>query len=1054
MDGVVSAAGVDDHILSRLVSGSGIRANHGVIVVTIREAEFEGLEALGIDSVEWQAVCAEAGGDTDAFHALEFVKEQLSGLVAILGKHRRSVRLFADLHHTRNVAADADLSGCRQSLLIVDHKAVAGSFELVPTDNDEAAANARYVENAGRSKGERWRINRDLRRLDNLLLRNQGADFVMECEVRNRDLHLRVEDEERSEDQARLEVGRVVGKDVCVASVKTDVRVGKPGRTLEDLDVVCDEVCSERLHGLSGEDRSKEVYAEGEAAQIVRPRRVLHDRRELDAERWRLVFKCRRIKHKCRRLTADVNGVVAGTAHECRLEERAGREHVDIVRTAAAIDLDGFDVGEVHNASGSGDVGIGNDERVPNRGANDDDRVDAGSAVDLHGCVLDIVVAVFAAAAKERCEIGDFVLVLGVLAQDEEGLEQEAIVPISAVEIQHCAVVVHLEAVVLVAAKDGERGRVSVGEIVGIDDRYSIRELERTVAGIGLQRNGRDRDIVVARTHVDDGVNHRVVRQECVRARESVDAHAIDFAVAEQVADCLRPIANCHCSYPLRTNAECVQRDLIRPVRAIDDQFIAARSSTRVVNREAGRVRAVEVDDVVFVQTSLGAESDAAVVERNGAGERCDSECARTHADESVDVVDDHHVVSVATLEFGVFKDAGVVARIERAFENGGSRPGVTAVAEREAHRRTEREILRVLGCLQAGFLGLLVEVVRLEEGAATHHVGAVCRDLRHYIVGTRRRKCDHPRRGVRAGADDAEIRSRDCTQRCLHRGCRGIPCERNSRLPAIVERECSAGRIAGNPLHDIHRARCFRCDGDTLLRSLDERDALNRRGDRAKEHTPRRFRRAASGHVHIVDFREAFERGFDGRGCCRSGIDRRREDIIEAELERSRTRRNGDQLHVIRRVMRAGRNEHASIAKNLADDEIVAEQTKVRVLGFYESVVTAGIDEHIEPFTAAHAVVACSAIQGVVELRTGQVVVTLTADEREHGAIEFHTACSDAVIAESRVDYESIALTAFAVQRCDGVFALANDIDCLVIGSNRECVGKCTAVFVVTADE
>ena len=74
--------------------------------------------------------------------------------------------------------------------------------------------------------------------------------------------------------------------------------------------------------------------------------------------------------------------------------------------------------------------------------------------------VLHVVVAVVAAAAEEAREVRDLVRVVGVLLEDEERLEQEAVVAGAAVQIQHAAVVVDLEVVVLAVAEDEEVGAV------------------------------------------------------------------------------------------------------------------------------------------------------------------------------------------------------------------------------------------------------------------------------------------------------------------------------------------------------------------------------------------------------------------------------------------------------------------------------------------------------------------------------------------------------------------------------------------------------------------
>ena len=108
------------------------------------------------------------------------------------------------------------------------------------------------------------------------------------------------------------------------------------------------------------------------------------------------------------------------------------------------------------------------------------------------GRVLEVLVAVRAVAAEDLREVRDLLRVVGVLAQHEERLEQEAVVARAAVEVELRAVEVDLEVVVPALAEHEQEGRVAVRDVVGVGDRHALRELERAVARVRDQRHGAD----------------------------------------------------------------------------------------------------------------------------------------------------------------------------------------------------------------------------------------------------------------------------------------------------------------------------------------------------------------------------------------------------------------------------------------------------------------------------------------------------------------------------------------------------------------------------------
>ena len=146
-----------------------------------------------------------------------------------------------------------------------------------------------------------------------------------------------------------------------------------------------------------------------------------------------------------------------------------------------------------------------------------------GPAVDLDRAVLQVLVAVGAVAAEDAGEVRDLLRLVRVLLEHEERLEQEAVVALAAVQVELRAVEVDLEAVVLPLAHREQQVRVAVRQVLGVDHRHAVGEVERAVAGVRDQRDGADDDRVVAGAEADQRDRRSVVGEHRVVAAERVD---------------------------------------------------------------------------------------------------------------------------------------------------------------------------------------------------------------------------------------------------------------------------------------------------------------------------------------------------------------------------------------------------------------------------------------------------------------------------------------------------------------------------------------------------
>ncbi len=385
-------------------------------------------------------------------------------------------------------------------------------------------------------------------------------------------------------------------------------------------------------------------------------------------------------------VAADVDDVVAGTADHGGFKILAGAEDVDLVGAARAVHFQRLDVAEVHDTTGAGNIPVSDDEDVADRRADDDNGVNARSAVDFDRRILKVFVAVEAGAAEERGEVGHIVRIIGVLLQHEEGLEQEAVVARAAVEEELGLVVIDLEAVVLVGAEDIQIGRVAVGHVLGVGHRNAFGELEGAVALVGNQRDGADQDFVVAAAHVYHGDAGGVVAEHAVVAGEGVDRDALQVAEREDVAVRAGDFTEGDDAGPEGAAAGGVQRQDVGLIGAADEHMIETGLQAAVVDRDPTGARAGEADDIELGVKILVVR---AVVEIGAAQPRRHGQVGGTDGDDAVDIANNNGVVALAALEHGVVED--VVQFLDR----GSGTEAVAAAEEVEVGVLLADEILQ-----------------------------------------------------------------------------------------------------------------------------------------------------------------------------------------------------------------------------------------------------------------------------------------------------------------------------------------------------------------------
>ena len=542
------------------------------------------------------------------------------------------------------------------------------------------------------------------------------------------------------------------------------------------------------------DDRLPEVQFHFKYVVAIMYRHVLVNdfRRQLDRDGRRRVRVRGRIEDQRRRIAAYVNRIVARTADDRRAELFTGAEDEYLVRSAAAVDLDGLDARKGRNSTGAGNQGVGHHEDVANRRADHHDRIDSRSAVDEHRGVLQVIVPIGARTAEDAREVRHLVGIVAILAEHEECLEQEPVVPGATVQEQFRAVMVDLEAVVLAAAKHEQRRRITVGHILGIGHRNAVGELEVAVARIGNQRDRADGDFIVAAAHIDDRYGHRVVGKDAVGTTERVDLHTLDTPISDLVAE-VRPVdrvgADVHESGPHRSAALCVKGDSVRPVGTEHEKLIEALACAGVADVHPALIAAGDVQDVELAERVLGV---AQVVERYNAGPVVNEPVGVTDVDNTVAIADHHNVLAVAAFENSLFEDTLNV--LDR-------RPGgemVAGVTEREV-RIVEFDVLFELGLIGRSRSHQRTAAVADdrsddERTVEESHVG-VSR-LREDIV-------------VVIGVDPGFA----CIEERVETRASGYPVAAETAVDNIVERRADQ-RIVAHIAHDLQGDQIDRFDG------------------------------------------------------------------------------------------------------------------------------------------------------------------------------------------------------------------------------------------------
>ena len=230
-------------------------------------------------------------------------------------------------------------------------------------------------------------------------------------------------------------------------------------------------------------------------------------------------------------LAADVAGHVEGVAAEAADQRgddaRRRGEHVEGVVALQAVDLDRLDVGEADRQAGAEDAVARHHEGVGELGAERDDLIEAGAAIDVERRVDVVLDPVVAGAGIEL----DLVLGCG-----GEGAHDEDVVAVLALETQVRLVRVDLEGVVAETAVDHRRDRDAAGQVAA---EGQLRRLERVlhqqpVGDVTRRREDlADLEEVVALAAVDGHQRGVVVHREAVVTLPAfdddapVDAHVV-----------------------------------------------------------------------------------------------------------------------------------------------------------------------------------------------------------------------------------------------------------------------------------------------------------------------------------------------------------------------------------------------------------------------------------------------------------------------------------------------------------------------------------------------
>ena len=358
-------------------------------------------------------------------------------------------------------------------------------------------------------------------------------------------------------------------------------------------------------------------------------------------------------------VAAHVEGVAAEAADQGHDRARRRREHVEGVVALQAVDLDRLDVGEADRHAGAEDAVTGHDEGIGELGAQRDDRVEAGAAVDIERCI-DIVLDPVVTVAGIELDL--------VLLRGGEGAHDEGVVAVLTFEAQISLVRVDLEGVVAGAAIDHGRDRDAAGQVAAEGQLRRLEDIlgEETVGGVARGREDlADLEEVVTLAPIDGHLSRVVVEGEPIVALAAFDDDApVDaHVVVDPLDHGIRRIGPVGVRVDERHEVP-PQQELIRGVGAEDGQSIDATVGIAGIR---------DVDAVGRSAAQLDADGVAVLaavdVERVGGGSGLAGERGQT--------IDIDRIRPVLAIDLGL---AGQLAD--------GDVEGVVARAEPDGRRR------------------------------------------------------------------------------------------------------------------------------------------------------------------------------------------------------------------------------------------------------------------------------------------------------------------------------------------------------------------------------
>ena len=391
-----------------------------------------------------------------------------------------------------------------------DHS-VAIILEGIASLNDHTTTDFTNAELSRLLKGERWWIEGVRERLDRLSLRGDHAFFIRLNNVGNGDpVNIALEE---SEEPA---VAGADAFDLNIVTIEfesliTAIRVSITLR----LETRVHEVFNGGDRDLSQVIRQARIEEGGKArppaeVESINLSRAGRGHRVIDELAWKLDRHRRRsdgdlwwIEDERRMISTEVDRIVSRTTHDSSGEGLIGAEDVDIISATGTIDLKALDASEVHKATRACHDTFSHYEGVRNRSSHHNKRINTRAAVDGDRSIFEVGVAVASHPSEEVGKVCDLFVIIRILTENEEGLEEETIITATTVEVNLSAVEIHLKGVVLTTTVDVELIGSSIGEILGIGDRDTLREFESAVPDIRDKRHGANDDLVISVTCIN-----------------------------------------------------------------------------------------------------------------------------------------------------------------------------------------------------------------------------------------------------------------------------------------------------------------------------------------------------------------------------------------------------------------------------------------------------------------------------------------------------------------------------------------------------------------------